>query len=364
MAVIFISYRRKDSEGLARGLFDRMVKAFGRRAVFMDVENVAPGVDFRAEVEAQIPGCSVVLAVIGPYWLAAPPDRSRARLFDDDDLVRFEIRQALRLGKHVVPVLVQGATMPKAEQLPDDVRELAVRNEFVISSVSLDDDCRRLARSLARWVRAKVRWRFAVALAALVLASGAAAWALHVRPTEPRPVPVLPLPPPISVPDASPSTTPAVRSSDASASPSAPPRAPETRGSSAEGKRRSKSGVPSSEPARGAVDAVAPAVHRPVKARFFAPAILAGAYLDQLQVIDGLAASGLWQRAEEGLRGLHGEDDPRISLALAQVYLRRQMWRMASDEVRRAENHPAMTTELGAVAAAIRRELNESAPPR
>jgi len=113
---VFISYRRTDAGWPTRWLADRLAGQFGAGVVFQDVDSIRPGDDFAAEIEAAVGACSVLLVVIGPQWLAAAGDAGR-RLDDPQDWVRLEIETAIRRGIRIIPVLVDGARMPSADEL-------------------------------------------------------------------------------------------------------------------------------------------------------------------------------------------------------------------------------------------------------
>jgi len=113
---IFISYRRDDSAGHAGRLFDRLVARFGKRAVFMDVEGIEAGVDFVETIEMAVGGCDVLLAVIGRSWLDSRDSEGKRRLDDDQDFIRLETSAALARNVRVIPVLVEGARMPRAAE--------------------------------------------------------------------------------------------------------------------------------------------------------------------------------------------------------------------------------------------------------
>lgn len=134
---IFISYRRADASWPARWLADRLAGQFGAGVVFQDVDSIRPGDDFAAEIEAAVGACSVLLTVIGPQWLAAEGDAGR-RLDDPQDWVRLEIEAAIRRGVRVIPVLVDGARMPSASELPPSLQGLARRQAVALSPASLD----------------------------------------------------------------------------------------------------------------------------------------------------------------------------------------------------------------------------------
>src|SRR5215469_14357730 len=109
---VFISYRREESSYAAGRLADRLTGRFGAEQVFIDVETIEPGVDFAEAISRAVGACVVLVAVIGPGWLAAADKRGGRRLDDPDDLVRLEIGTALVRGVRVIPVLVEGAVMP------------------------------------------------------------------------------------------------------------------------------------------------------------------------------------------------------------------------------------------------------------
>jgi formylglycine-generating enzyme required for sulfatase activity len=135
---IFICYRREDTGGYARLLFDSLVARFGSKQVFMDIEGMEPGEDFVLALEAAVGACEVLLALIGPDWLA---DRNNVRRLDDPkDFVRLEIATALRRQIRVIPVLAPGAKMPKAEDLPPALSPLSRRQALDLSQRYLKQD--------------------------------------------------------------------------------------------------------------------------------------------------------------------------------------------------------------------------------
>ncbi len=106
---IFINYRRGDDAGYSGRLFDRLQEVFEPQRLFMDVDNIAPGLDFVRVLNERIAECDVMLAVIGKHWLDARHASGARRLDDPRDLVRVEIASALNQGKRVIPVLVGDA---------------------------------------------------------------------------------------------------------------------------------------------------------------------------------------------------------------------------------------------------------------
>jgi TIR domain/VHL beta domain len=152
MGAIFISYRREDSEGHAGRLFEVLAEHFGKASVFMDVAGIEPGVDFRKAIDANVATCSVLLAIIGRGWLTAVDGTGQRRLDSPQDFVRLETASALKRDIPVIPVLVHGAVMPRVDQLPEDMRELAFRNSVELTHARWDSDVQVLIKALARYI--------------------------------------------------------------------------------------------------------------------------------------------------------------------------------------------------------------------
>jgi hypothetical protein len=134
---LFISYRRSDSNEVVGRIYDRLVRDLGASSVFKDVDNIPLGVDFVDYLDAQVQESTALLAIIGPEWLTVTDAQGQRRLDDPNDFVRIEIESALRRSIPVVPVLVRGAAMPGARDLPDSLHKLARRNGI---SVRADPD--------------------------------------------------------------------------------------------------------------------------------------------------------------------------------------------------------------------------------
>src|SRR5262245_54199846 len=124
MSKIIISYRRADSAATAGRIFDRLAGHYGDDAVFMDVDKIPFGTDFREHIRKVLAGGDILLAVIGPNWLGKSAD-GKSRVMDEADPVRVEIETALRQKTRIIPILVEGASMPGVADLPDGLRDLA-----------------------------------------------------------------------------------------------------------------------------------------------------------------------------------------------------------------------------------------------
>ena len=148
MGMIFVSYRREDAAGEARALFSSLADQLGAGSVFMDVDNIALGRDFRAALHERLNDCDVLLALIGKNWLDSKNRQGKPRLEDSNDFVRLEILAALKRNIPVTPVLLQDAEMPSADQLPEELREFAYRNAFELSHARWESDVREMVRRL------------------------------------------------------------------------------------------------------------------------------------------------------------------------------------------------------------------------
>src|SRR5262249_13368959 len=127
MSKITLPYRRADSAATAGRIFDRLTSHYGDDAVFMDVDKIPFGTDFRQHIRKVLADSDVLLAVIGPSWLGKASDGT-SRIKDEADPVRVEIETALRQKTRIIPVLVDGADMPSIADLPDALRDFAYLN--------------------------------------------------------------------------------------------------------------------------------------------------------------------------------------------------------------------------------------------
>lgn len=150
MGGIFLSYRRDDSSGHTGRLTDDLREALPDRVVFRDIDTIAPGADFVQAIHGAVGQADVVLAVIGRRWVRADGDGGDQRLADPDDYVRLEISSAFEQGKLVIPVLVDGAQIPAAADLPEALRPLVRNNAIEISDQRWKYDLDRLVVELER----------------------------------------------------------------------------------------------------------------------------------------------------------------------------------------------------------------------
>jgi NACHT domain/TIR domain len=147
---IFISYRREDTAYPAGWLYDRLADRYGAGQIFKDVDSIELGDNFVEVITRAVGSCDVLLALIGPQWLTIPDEHGRRRLDSRDDFVRLELEAALSRRVLVIPILVEGARMPRAEELPDSLAELVRRQALELSPARFAVDTSRLLRVLDR----------------------------------------------------------------------------------------------------------------------------------------------------------------------------------------------------------------------
>jgi tetratricopeptide (TPR) repeat protein len=114
----------------------------------MDVDNIPVGRDFEEYLKSQVSACDAMLAIIGPNWLAATDETGKRRLDNPDDFIVIEIGTALTRNIPVVPVLVDGARMPKASELPNPLKLLARRQAIQVRHTNFSSDAEALIKRL------------------------------------------------------------------------------------------------------------------------------------------------------------------------------------------------------------------------
>ena len=133
MPKIFISYRRADSRKDAGRIYDRLIEAFGKENVFKDVDSIPLGKDFQGILREAVAQCDVQLAIIGKQWLTIKDTHGDRRLDNPSDFVRIEIESALQRDScRVIPIIIDNAPIPHADDLPLVLRELAFKNATIV----------------------------------------------------------------------------------------------------------------------------------------------------------------------------------------------------------------------------------------
>lgn len=171
MPKILVSYRRQDSSATAGRIYDHLVEHFGQDSVFMDVDAIPFGSDFRTHIRSELLKSDILLAVIGPNWLGRRPDDTH-RIDDTADPVRVEVETALKHGIMIVPILVDGTPMPGTLQLPEPLRDLAFLNA---APVDMGRDFRSHMDRLSKSLDAALAGKAGPPAAAIAPGSAAAA---------------------------------------------------------------------------------------------------------------------------------------------------------------------------------------------
>jgi hypothetical protein len=167
MSALFISYRREDSAGYAGRLHEELEGRLGAGEVFRDVDTLLAGQDFDAAIRQRLQQCRACVVMIGPGWLQSRTANGQRRLDQPNDYVALEIAAALnRPGVVVIPVLVGGASMPGADDLPEALRPLSRRHALTARDETWEADMDRLAAIVQTAVGSRVRPRESAAAAA------------------------------------------------------------------------------------------------------------------------------------------------------------------------------------------------------
>jgi hypothetical protein len=133
MPVILISYRRADSKEIAGRIHKELVSRYGKKSVYIDIDDILPSADYRVHITQALERALVMVTVIGKVW-AGPRPEGKPRIFDADDPVRAEVETALGNRRSVLPVLVNGADMPTEPDLPESLGRLPYLNAIVVRS--------------------------------------------------------------------------------------------------------------------------------------------------------------------------------------------------------------------------------------
>lgn len=152
---IFISYRREETAPYAGRLYDHLGEHFGEDRVFMDVDTIALGTDFTEAVREAVSSCNILLALIGRHWSAVTDVKGIRRIDYPDDFIRIEIETALQRNIRVVPVLVDGASLPQADDLPSSLRPLVRRQALELSHTGFRSEVSRLIAAIDEVLEAR-----------------------------------------------------------------------------------------------------------------------------------------------------------------------------------------------------------------
>ena len=170
MTKLFISYRRADSQHAVDRLYEALRKHLPKKDIFIDVDNIPKGVDFADHLSRHVSQCETLLAIVGPQWLNLADETGQRRLDSPDDFVRIEIAAALKRNIPVVPVLLDGTPMPRADQLPPDLKGFERRNAAFLSRDSFRGDMDKLIEDLG--LKPRLTWQVPAIGAGIALAVG------------------------------------------------------------------------------------------------------------------------------------------------------------------------------------------------
>lgn len=179
---IFLSYRRADSQATAGRMAQFLDGIPAIDEVFLDVDGIEVGENFEQKIEITLAKATHVFLLIGPQWQGPAVAQGRSRIFEPDDMVRQETRMALQSKLRVVPILLDAATMPRASELPDDLKSLSKINAFSLRTSHFDEDMDDLLDNLignkkgrgSRWRQAPLTWAGAALRVLAGLALGGA----------------------------------------------------------------------------------------------------------------------------------------------------------------------------------------------
>lgn len=155
MGVIYLAYREDDTAAMAGRIYDRLVGHFGAAAVRREAAEAGQAAG--AQRGERLRDCAALLVVIGPEWSGNGDDARRVGIGnggdagDAGDRVLRTVEEGLRRGIPVLPLLVQGATLPGEDALPPGPRGLAGRDAVPIRyDPDFDKDVRRMLGLLER----------------------------------------------------------------------------------------------------------------------------------------------------------------------------------------------------------------------
>jgi hypothetical protein len=149
---VFINYRKAESSGWARLLYERLTAEFGAGSVFLDQVTLEPGVKWLRGIHARSSSCTAFIALIGPRWASILTERAEG---DEEDFVRVEIETVLEKDssvQEVIPALVEDAVIPSKDDLRylGSVQPLLNRQQVELRASHWDADVEVLIERLKR----------------------------------------------------------------------------------------------------------------------------------------------------------------------------------------------------------------------
>jgi hypothetical protein len=108
---------------------------------------IRAGENFYDVLKEQVSSCDFFVALIGHHWLADAAEKSKMQI---EDFVLLEIQWALQTNRRIVPVLVDGATMPPATALPAALDRFARCQALKIASEQFSEGAGRLMAAIRK----------------------------------------------------------------------------------------------------------------------------------------------------------------------------------------------------------------------
>src|SRR5262249_15859164 len=146
MPKIAISYRRADSRAIVGRVLDRLAEHYGEKEIFIDIENIPFGIDFRKHIDDVLREVQVLIVIIGKRWRGLR-EAGPGGIFVEVEPGRIELQTALNSPIRIIPILTDDATMPDASELPEPVKEFSYRNALRVDS-GVDFKVQRLIDAL------------------------------------------------------------------------------------------------------------------------------------------------------------------------------------------------------------------------
>lgn len=201
---IFITYRRSDTQGYAGRLSDSLENYFGGNRIFRDIDDIIGGSEFAKDIENQMSSADAVIILIGPTWLSVSNDDGSRRIDNPEDWVAQEIVSAIELGIPLFPVLIEGTSLPRKDELPEKLAPILNYNAITISDRNWDADVLGLGKIISFDIptkNEKTLFRLQVLIytllsASLIFSAGTIAYSAYSQPETsiliPRPIAGIP----------------------------------------------------------------------------------------------------------------------------------------------------------------------------
>lgn len=143
---LFINYRRDDSAPQAKLIAKALGEVVHSDQIFLDTDSIDIGTEWPNSIQTALEKSNIVLIVIGPNWLKAGINEwGQRRIDNENDWVRKEIANSLvDPNKKIIPILVEGATIPPESALPDCIKQITKKQAIEIRRNYWDHDIKLL----------------------------------------------------------------------------------------------------------------------------------------------------------------------------------------------------------------------------